>query len=63
MGQARITHVAPGGIGQFTLLQMKSRFWEAVEIADMVVMQMGEDDIFNRIRIDAERGERLHRAA
>src|ERR1700722_15307494 len=42
---------------------MKPRFGKAVEIAHMVVMQMGEDDIFNRIRINAERGERLHRTA
>ena len=42
MGQARILHIAPGGIGQFALLEMKPRFRKAVEIADMVVMQMGE---------------------
>jgi len=29
----------------------------------MVVMKMGENDIFNRIRINAEPGERLHRTA
>ena len=59
MRQARIAHVAPGGIGQFALLEMKPRFRKAVEITHMVVMQMGENDIFNRIRINAERGERF----
>src|SRR5436305_7731598 len=42
---------------------MKSRHREAVEIAYMVVMQMGEDDILDRVSVDAERTERLHRAA
>jgi len=42
---------------------MKACFRKAVEIADVVVMQMSQDDIFNRIRIDAERGKRLPRAA
>src|SRR5258708_10334694 len=63
MGQPRIVHVAPGSIGQFALLEVKPRLWKAVEIAHMVVMQMGENDIFNRIRINAERGERLHSTA
>ena len=40
---------------------MKACFRKAVEIADVVVMQMSQDDIFNRIRIDAERGKRLPR--
>jgi len=56
MGQARMAHIAPGGIGQFGLLEMKPRFRKAVEIAHMVVMQMGENDIFYCIRINAERG-------
>src|SRR3984893_17049361 len=42
---------------------MKPRFRKAVEIADMVVMQVGENDIFDRIRINAKRGEPLHRTA
>jgi len=63
MRQPRIVHVAPGGIGQLALLQMEPRFRKTVEIADMVVMQMGENDIFNRIRVNAERGEPLDRTA
>ncbi len=42
---------------------MESRVRKPVEIARMVVMQMGEDDILDRVRIDVERAERLHRTA
>src|SRR3981189_3557556 len=63
MRQPRILHVAAGGIGQFALLQMKPRSREAVEIAGMVVMQVREDDILDRIGIDAERTQRLDRRA
>src|SRR6188474_2753991 len=42
---------------------MESRVREPVEISDMVVMQMREDDILDRIHIDVERAERLHRTA
>ena len=63
MRQPRISHVAPGGIGQLALLKMEARVRKPVEIAGMVVMQMGEDDILDRIHIDVERAERLHRTA
>src|SRR4051812_11488184 len=62
MRQPRITHEAPRGIRQFTLLEMKSRVREAVEIAHMVVMQMGQDDILDVAGVDSERADRLHRA-
>src|SRR5882757_9305224 len=52
-----LTHLHYDHVGNF------DRFPKAVEIADMVVMQVGENDIFNRIRIDAEGCERLHGAA
>src|SRR5947209_821655 len=42
MRQPLVPHVTPGGISELALLEMKSRNREAVEIAHMVVMQMGE---------------------
>src|SRR5215470_3590545 len=42
---------------------MKTRLGKAVEIADMVVMQMREDHILDRVRVNAEETERLHRTA
>src|SRR3954469_19628876 len=42
---------------------MKARVRETVEIAGMVVMQMGEDDVLDRVDVDAERAQRLDRRA
>ena len=42
---------------------MKSRAREAVEISDVVVMQMRKDHIFDRVRIDVEQSQRLYRTA
>ena len=63
MRQPRISHEASRGIGKLALLKMESRVRKPVEISHMVVMQMREDDIFDRIRIDVERAERLYRTA
>lgn len=41
---------------------MESRSWKSVEITRMVVVQVGQDDILDLVRIDVERTERLHRA-
>src|SRR6185437_11941317 len=63
MRQPRIAHVASRRIVKLALLEMETRVRKPVEIADMVVMQMGEDDILDRLRIDVERAKRLHRTA
>src|SRR5262249_50166110 len=63
MRQPRVVHVSPGGVGEFALLEMKSRAGKAIEISDVVVMQMREDHIFDRVRIDVEQSQRLYRAA
>src|SRR6195952_6100584 len=60
MRQPRISHEAPRGIGKLTFLEMESSLWKPVEITHMVVVQVGQDDILNLVRIDIERGERLH---
>src|SRR5215208_3315974 len=63
MRQPRISHEAPRGIRKLAFLEMESRVRKPVEISHMVVMQMREDDIFDRIHIDVERAERLHGTA
>jgi hypothetical protein len=63
MCQPRVAHVFPGRISELALLEMKSRAGKAVEISDVVVMEMREDHIFDRVRIDVEQSQRLYRAA
>ncbi len=63
MRQPGVTHVFSGRVGEFTLLEMKSRAGKAVEVADMVVVQMREDDVLDGVRIDAEQRQRLDRTA
>src|SRR5437764_14851520 len=62
MRQPRISHEASRSIGKFALLEMESRLWKPVEITHMVIVQVCQDNIIDLVRIDIERGERLHRA-
>src|SRR5689334_14925022 len=61
MTQQAVAHAAPGRIRHFPVLQMKSRIRETVEIACVVVMQMGDDDILDISSLDAKARERIDR--
>ena len=50
-----MAHAAPGGVGHFAVLQMIPRLRKQIVIAAMVVMQMADDDVLDRLRRDAER--------
>ena len=63
VAEFRVAHVRPGDEAHLALLQMKARDREFVEIADMVVMQMRQHHVGDRLRRDAELGQRVHRAA
>ena len=52
---ARFQHVPPGGKGHFTILQVKIRFRELVEIADVVVMKVGDDHVLDGFGVDADK--------
>ena len=58
-----MAHVAAGRVVQFHLLQMELRIGEAVKIADMVVVHVGQHDVPDGIAVDADQGQRLDRAA
>lgn len=62
-GEERMTHVAAGRVVQFDLLQMKLRIGEAVKIADMVVVHVGQHNVLDGVAVDADEGQRLDRAA
>ena len=50
-----VEHVAPGGEGHFTILQVKIRFRELVKIADVVVMKVGDDHVLDGFGVDADK--------
>ena len=56
-------HVAPGGVRHLAILQVEARLWEEIEIADVVVVQMGDDDVLHRCRIHAEQPQAFRRRA
>jgi hypothetical protein len=55
--------MTPGGEGHLALLEMKARVGQLVEIADVIVVQMGNDDVGDRVGFDADQFETLDRAA
>ena len=61
MPQGAVAHAAPGGIAHLAVLQMKPRIGEAVEIAGVIVMQMGDDHVADIVGLDAERRQRVDR--
>src|SRR6186713_867736 len=42
-------------------LEMKAGFWEAIEVARMVIMEVGENDVVDLGGTDIQQAERLHR--
>jgi hypothetical protein len=54
-------HAAARGIGHLAILQMKPRLGKTVEIAGMVVVQMGDDDILDVGGLDTEAFQRIDR--
>ena len=63
MREPRVAHVAPGRVVHLRLLQVELRRREAVEIADMVVVQVRQDHVLHRIAVDADQLQRLDRIA
>jgi hypothetical protein len=61
MAQAAEAHAAPGGEAHLAILQMKSRIRKQIEIAGMVVMQMGNDDIPDGVGTHTEARQCIHR--
>ena len=59
--QALVAHAAAGGEGHFAVLEVKARLREKLAVAGVIIMQMGDDHIFDRGRIDPERGQQIHR--
>jgi len=52
---------ATGGIGHFGILDMKPGFLEPSDVAGMVILQVGEDDVFEPGGVDAGFAQSLQR--
>ena len=61
MTQGAEAHAASGGVAHFTILQMEPRVRKQVEVAGVVIMQMGDDDIVDRFRLNFKTRQRLRR--
>ena len=61
MPQHAVTHAAPGRVAHLAVLQMEPGIGKAIEIAGVVVVQMGDDHVLDAVRLDAEVFERIDR--
>ena len=52
-----------GRVVEFHLLQMELSIGEAVKVADMVVVHVGEHDVLDGLAVDPDQRERFDRAA
>ena len=59
MPQRSETHAPPGGVAHLAILQVKPRVRKQIKIAGVVVMQMGNDDVLDLVRLDTEPGQRF----
>ena len=56
-----VAHAAPGRVAHLAVLQMKPRVGETIEIAGVVVMQMGDDDVLDGVGRNAKFLQRIDR--
>ena len=56
-----IEHMPPGGEGHFPVLKVEIGGREFIEVADMVIMKMGDNDVLDRCRIDTDGGQAFGR--
>ena len=61
--QARVAHVAPGRVRHLAVLQVETGAREDLEVADVVVVHVGDDDVVDLRGVDVERGQTLARVA
>jgi hypothetical protein len=54
-----VAYIASGGEGEFAFLEMKARVWQLVKVADVIVVQVRQDDIGDRVRVNIEMPQAL----
>ena len=58
-----VAHASSGAVRHLAVLQVIAGAGEQVVVAAVVVVQVGDDDVLDRVRIDAERRQALRRPA
>src|SRR6266540_616199 len=54
MAEVGVPHIAPGGKGEFALLEVEVCVRQLVKIANMIVVQVRQNDIADRVRVNIE---------
>ena len=63
MAELMVAHVASSGIGHFFVLNMELGIWEIVQCANMVIVHVADDDVFDRMGVDSQQCEGLARGS
>ena len=63
VAERAVAHVPAGGELHLLVLQMEARLGEFVPVADMVVVQVGDDDVLDLLGVDAEIAQQVGRVA
>src|SRR5437667_4990405 len=58
-----VPYIAPGGEGEFAFLEVETRVRQLVKIADVIVVQVRQNDISDRVRLDIELPQTVDRTA
>jgi hypothetical protein len=53
VGERAVTHVTPGGIDHFIVLQVVASIGEKIVVAAVIVMQVRDNDVANLVDVDA----------
>src|SRR5690349_8286927 len=61
--KALVAHVPPGGVAELALLDMERGGREKLEVADVIVVQVGNHHVAYASRVDAEEAQGLGRTA
>src|SRR6266849_10555753 len=54
VAEIRVAHLAPGGEGEFAFLEVEARVRQLVKVADVIVVQVRQNYICDRVRLDIE---------
>src|SRR5690242_8809127 len=63
LAEGRLRHMAAGGVTHLLVLDVEARPRKAIDIADMVVVEVRHDHVLDRGGIDSDEAQRVDRIA